>query len=556
MFFCAAVQPESKPPARGRLRRALPAAAVLLVLAFYFGPGWTLRHFLGSAALAGDSGPEFTFEKAGGSLFSRSAYVENLCLVRLNGASLAAPVCFDSVRAEGLCLISLFKLWREDGGHSRTRALPLARRLAVAGLKTDGGPMTLSLGEAIVEAPALPPSSGDPGLTAPLLFDKLLARNFFYGAEAGLGSFDRLEARGLTLTRLGSLQMRGFNADLGGEAGAVAAADLTIGGLDINLMALALTRGDFLSFLRGCETLDLAQAVYTKNGQEALTVMNALFDRQEPADGSGGQAAKYIRRISLRADLAALAPESGAQYWRRPDLAAIWAITNGALNLEAELELTRDAKAGTLELDQLRLSSPDLGQAVLRGRAVGVSSTRSWQALNGRDLSLQKLMPALSELATWRLAGLSLEFSDQGLAAALYRHLDRTEFRDAPSRSSPANIMSRYIAPTADKLEEEGGLANIPALINEIAAFINQPDSFKITAAPLKPLSLKRMLLMRFVYNDKYDTIDKLRLTLQVNNRAPVSVATAPGVAYEKLPSSPQPLDDFFKEEDLPPPAH
>ncbi|MDR1920559.1 MAG: hypothetical protein LBS31_02280, partial [Candidatus Adiutrix sp.] len=150
MFFCAAVQPETRPPAHGRLRRALALTAILLVLALYFGPGWVFRHFLGSAALAGDNGPEFTFEKAGGSLFSRSAYVENFCLVRLNGAPLAAPVCFDSVRAEGVCLISLFKLWREDGGQGRTRALPLARSLAAAGLKTGGGPMALRLDEAVL----------------------------------------------------------------------------------------------------------------------------------------------------------------------------------------------------------------------------------------------------------------------------------------------------------------------------------------------------------------------------------------------------------------------
>jgi hypothetical protein len=131
--------------------------------------------------------------------------------------------------------------------------------------------------------------------------------------------------------------------------------------------------------------------------------------------------------------------------------------------------------------------------------------------------------------------------------ARYYRYLDRAAFSRAPKRSTQANILEYFVAPLARILEDEAGLSNLPALLGEAEAFLARPARLALTAAPPEPLPPAASLANL----DKYDILEKLRLTIQVNDRTPVAVGVASGVFHERLPSAPKPMERLFQEEDI-----
>lgn len=149
---------------------------------------------------------------------------------------------------------------------------------------------------------------------------------------------------------------------------------------------------------------------------------------------------------------------------------------------------------------------------------------------------------------------MKLSFEDRGLAAKLYRHLDRSVFRASPSRQSGANIIHYIVRPLAQDLEYEQGLDNLPALVSEVEAFLLHPKSLTLSAEPSPPLPLMPVInsvTLSLANQGKYDIIEKLRLTLAVNDRAPIFVAVASGVFKENLPQAPRPMENAFDEETI-----
>ena len=516
-------------------RRILATAAALILLALTLGPDLFLNVLL-TRILPSEYGLAITYDRARAGFFFRSIAIDNI------KAEIPGNTSNISLSAEylGFKRVSFLNLFRLILNPQETGSGPqaLAGEVILRGLNRQGPEERLEAEFLEVRRLAYHPSASDLG---PFTFDKLEIRRLNFASPRTQGApevnLSRLEARALTPDSLGGLRVNGLSLTFGppgNDRRELDLSGLTIGGLRTGgLLRAARGRDGLLSVLwalSACDTLDLARTVLTRGGREALNIKNAVFDFNDP--GKNG-ICTYIRNLNLTADVTALAERPDD-----PDWLDFRQIFGSRFEVQAEMELEYHWADGLANLKNLRVQSPQLGRVTTSARLAGLASQRGAAVMSPSDL--------LFYIAAGRLEGLSLDFSDQGLMLNFYRYLGNTVFKYAPGRQSAANIMDYYLIPLARDLEEEQGLANIPVLLSEAQAFLDQPGTLKVTAEPPKP-----QIIMSLANLDKYDIIEKLHLTVQVNNRAPVVVAVASGVFHERLPAAPRPMENLFEEEDI-----
>ena len=513
-------------------RRLLLAAAALLLLTLAFGPNLFLNVLL-TRILPAEYGLTIAYDRARAGFFFRSVTIDRMTVTgRDPGQPALAAEHLGFKRVSLLNLIRLIRNPQPAG----SGPMALAGEVDIRRFSRQGAGERLEAESLEVRRLAFQPSTSDLG---PFIFDKLEVRGLELDSQRGPESprltLSRLEARALTPEALGGLRINGLKLALGAvenDRRELDLSGLTVGGLRTGgLLRAAGGRDGLLSVLwalTACDTLDLARTVLTRGDKEALNIGRAVFDLTET--GKGGPAT-YTRRFNFTADLAALIEDP-----RNPDWLTFKSIFGSRLEMEAEMELEYHRDSGLADLKIFWIQSPGLGRLTSSVRLAGLASQRG--GMTPSDL--------LFHIARGRLEALSLDFADQGLMPNFYRYLDKTAFKYAPGRQSAANIMDYYLIPLARDLENEQGLANIPVLLSEAQAFLDQPRGLKITAEPAKPQTI-----MDLANLDKYDIIEKLHLTVQVNSRAPVAVAAASGVFHERLPNAPRPMENLFEEEDL-----
>ncbi len=512
----------------------LIAFLILVFLIVGLGPTLFLNLLLAKMIPAA-TGTVVSYDRARAGLFLQSARIEGFRLEMPGGAGRPQSFQASYLGLEGLSVTRLVRLLVSPESLA-AGPLFLAEELRVENFRHQDGPTVNSLEKGYLRGLSL---VRDHGLhEPPVHFDKLEVGGLEYLAarpdQNYVLAISDLEARGLDSASLAELKIRALDwqpADQeAGEAPTrISIGGLTVGGLKIEALSRTLAGGPGPSILwwvlSGSDSLELARAGLWRGGNEALGLKSALFDYHEE-----GPEISFVRRLEFSADLPSLAATSAEPLWsdfidlfgRRP-------------RGEVVIEYNYDRTARLALLQSARLELPDLGRLELGGSLAGVS------ALAPHSSPSQFLYDARN----WRLSALALDFQDNGFMANYYRHLNRTVFEGRPGYQTVDNLMAEYIDPWARKLEYEEGLANLPALRSEVEVFLRRPERFRINCRPAEPLPL---LLANM---DKYDIIDKLRLTLEVNDRAPVAVAVASGVFQERLPSSPRPMEKLFTEEDI-----
>jgi len=518
----------SKAPGKTRLWPALLLSAVVLL--FLLGPTLFLNILL-AWVIPGLSGAAVSYDQARAGLFLNSASVDGLKVEFPDASGELQPFEAESLKVHGLAAGKLLRLiFRPES--LTAGPVFLAEDLRIKNFRQPAGPVQDRLdslhlrGLSLLIAPAR--------FQPPLSFDKLEVE----GLSLSLPGLERrleisgLEARGLSPDSLAELKVRGFSWRPENENAepplSLDIAGLTVGGLKIEALGRMLSGGGELLpwwLLSGCDSLDMAQARLSREGKPALNLKSALFDFHEK-----GPQSSFVRRLDFSADLPLLSGDSPEPLWA--DLRDLLGEQpQGSLSLE----FVYDRAESLAALNSAALELDNLGRLDFSGRLTGVSPLPPHSSPS----------QLLYDSRLWRLAGLSATFEDHGFMANYYRHLNRTVFRGQPGYRTVDNLMDYFVRPLADNLEQEQGLANLPALLSEVEVFFRRPEKFRLAADPAVPLALS------LANPDKYDIIEKLRLTLEVNDRAPIAVAVASGVFQERLPSSPRPLEKLFTEEDL-----
>lgn len=532
-------RPAAPPKVKSRLRWwFLLAAALVFLLGLALGPTILLKLTLARLAPA-ESGQHLRYDRARAGFLLRSAEVTELILEDRPGWVGSGSLYCRRLRLEGVSAWNLIKLLRRPG-EIPPAGLFLAEEVNLDVLRFSLDSASAELEE--VRARRLRVRPNQP-LGELLSFARLETRNLEFRVGQENFSLGRLEARDLGPDFLAGLSLRDFHYQYRPEADSLEDFQLdalSLGGLSleaIRRLQSGGTAGQVLwSLMAGCDTLDLVRATLNRSGAEALTIRSINFDSVSRPAGATG----FLRRLDLSVDLRALSANSKEPFWT--DLRD---IAGDRFQADLNLELDYHPGSSRAELKSARLEAPELGRLELTGALSGVQPVKSHHS------------PSQLLLSTggWSLEKLNLNFEDRGLAANFYRHLGRTVFRGAPSRQSAANIMNYVITPLARDLEYEQGLDNLPALVSEAEAFLEHPQRLRLSAEPTPPLPLMPVInsvaFMSLANQGKYDIIEKLRLTLAINDRAPIFVAVASGVFKENLPLAPRPMENAFDEETI-----
>jgi hypothetical protein len=191
-------------------------------------------------------------------------------------------------------------------------------------------------------------------------------------------------------------------------------------------------------------------------------------------------------------------------------------LTGEPLDMELSLDLTIDPRDRAFQLRSLSLDGRTLGRLDLAAEFSGLGS--------GGD-SLAEVLAALSPA---RVHSLSLTFQDQGLIPGYYAWLaEAAGWDEAEVR---ARLKAELLTPLAVALAEEGRLSNLQALAEAAESFLDRPESIMLSAEPDRPPVLASLVKM-----DGYDIIERLKMTLTVNDQLPVALDVAP----EALPEHP-----------------
>ncbi len=307
-------------------------------------------------------------------------------------------------------------------------------------------------------------------------------------------------------------------------------AEMSAEGVDAAALSRMAEEGEALNFLMFCDALDLTQGAVFAGGEELLGIRRAVFDVNENEG-----AAAFSRRLELILNLPALAAKE-ERLAGEPAFMAMTKASGGVMDLNLNLKLDYRAEGGLLAVRECELEAPGLGRLSLMGRL------SSMPEIKPSFTPYQLLFSATGGA----LENFSCSFTDQGFMAAWYEALDKTIFARSPSRNGAENLMTHYVSPLAETLGAESGLMNLPAIVGEIRAFLDRPEKLALNMAPAAPLPFLTLAKL-----DKYDIMEKLNLTVQINRRAPFTVEAASAVNHENLPSAPRPDENSITEENL-----
>lgn len=516
--------------ARSKFKRyasyLLMAAALFSLLAAALLPTVGLNYFLKNR-LPELWGGEISYEQARGGFLFRSVTVTGLKIKRPNDESYFC----EEMSLDGINPLNWLALARNSYVESN-RPLSLAGAISLKGVVIEGPPdLQVMAAELEMRRPALVPNqlrAGTGGFQ--LLYEMFDLRKLSLHSSAASLTLSRLEGRDQGPGSLSLLKLNGLEGAFQNETLSVGA--VTVGGLKNEVMNAAISgqdpAGALVWLLASCDTLDLARASWHVNSEQVASIGNAVFDYRQ-LDKSG--TVTYTRRLDCAIDLAALEREIPASLWKD-----FREIAGNVVNFSFSLEADFNIEAGWADLKKAALSSRELGELELKGRLTSLNRLKP-----GLDPS-QILFSASNS----SLEHFALGFADQGLMAGLYRYHAKNIFQYASSKNVAENLMIYYVMPWAAGIEREHGLDNLPSVVSEIEHFLTKPESFRISAAPARPLPL-----ISLANPDKYDIIERLNLVLEVNRRAPVTVTVSSGIFQERLPSSPKAMENLFLEQNI-----
>lgn len=491
------------------------AAALGPKLIFDGGPGQNL-------SLAGGLW-RLDYASARAGFFLSWLEIEGLKLTRLQ-----SPLSLEAgrLRLEGLWRLKILSLWRKPV--AQLAPGPLAERISAQNLRAEGQGFSLNLSDLEAGGLALAKAE-DPNW--PWVLKTVRFKDLSVQATDWKWRLAWLQGSGLGWPRTEALalgSLRGWSEDA--TAMELQIESLALRGLkSADLRALILTPPPLSTLpwlLSLCEELQAKAGSWRQNGRETLRLLEAVFSRQPQV----GEGFSFSRQLKLELELEAMAKLFDSRLW-----ADLRAAEGPRARLDFDLQAQYQSSNGVLTLKQARLWSPSLGHLSLGGRLTGLKLIRPW-------LSPSQLLFVNSLF----LEELELDFQDTGLGDAVYRHL-KNNFWPSASRAEIAQHMeSLWLEPSLAQPRSERLLSNLPQLATEARAFIRQPQSLRLTAAPQEPFPLLALLATA----DYYDIIKQLNLTLEVNQRPPVALQLRSSLSEDQLPSSPQDLENMFEQND------
>lgn len=502
----------------------ITALALLIAFILMAGPSILLNLLLKNMFSA-DTGLSLHYDRARAGFLFNSASVEGVRLESRYGDMPLPLVRIDSILLDGASLKGILAL------NSALEKMPsgplfLARSVSIRNAAFNSGLIQAELAEAKTRNLIL--DLKDPASNPPVLFDLLELKGLKYTAGDSLHNqifeLNQLEARHLDGDKLGSIKLTLLSFEYENREEAEKSADFSLDGLTAGGLKLAAMKqaakgpGGSVPWwlLAGCDTLDLVRAELRLNRKEALNIESAVFDYHPAA----GDTVDYTRRIDFKVNTANLAALNRQQPWL--DLND---VSGGSLQGRLDFQLNYASPRGLSNLKTACLDLRDLGRIELSGLLYGVPETKP-------HYSPYQIIFDIN--TAWRLDKMTLSFEDRGIAKNFYRYLNRTAFAGKPG-GIESKIMNFTINPIHAVLREEGGIANLAALYNEVEAFVRRPSYLRLTSEPEKPYTILSLANL-----DKYDIIDKLRLTVEVDERAPVFVAI--GSEPETVLPPPAPL--------------
>ena len=527
--------PASPRPTKTKKRRLIPLLVLFVVFVLLAGPSIFLNILLKNIFPA-ESGLSLTYDRARAGFLFKSVSVEG---AKLQSASLldSGPALkIESIFLKGVSLPNLISLTRASAGLS-PGPLYLAKDVSVKNVALVAEGLDASMSGINIRDLLLVADISSSAL--PFLFDRFEANDVKYSITqpSGRYNFDlsRLEARKLDMETLGSLRLTMLANKFEALDPAVVSSELNLNGLSAGGLKLAALKQAVKNnqgalpawwILAGCDTLDLAQAVFFLNEIETINLKSARYDFS-PSAGNG---TSYTRQLTFGLNADSLARATSDPFW--VDLKN---IAGDGLRGELRIEMDYGPSQGLAAIKSACLDLQDLGRLEISGNLDGVQAAKA-------HYSPYQLLFGLS---SWRMESFSLTYDDRGLAKRFYRYLDRTMLRGLDGGSTEVKIMNYIINPVNYRIKGEGGLANLQAVYSEVEAFVNQPEHLRLSAKPEPPLTFEALNLtniLSLANIDKYDIIEKLRLTFEVNQRAPVFVAVESGLSPGTAPAAPQPL--------------
>lgn len=502
----------------------LTALVVLIAFILTAGPSIILNLLLKNMFSA-ETGLSLHYGRARAGFFFSSASVEKIRLESRYGDMALPVLTIDSVLLDGASLKGLLALSSAPEKMPSDRVF-LARNVSIRNAALNNEYIQATLAEAKTRNLIL--DLRDPSSTPPVLFDLLEIKGLKYAAGGSLHNqnfeLNQLEARHMDGEKLGSIKLTLLSFEYENRGEPEKSTDfsldgLTAGGLKLAAMKQA-ARGPGGSvpwwLLAGCDTLDLVRAELRLNRGEALKIESAVFDYHPAA----GDTVDYTRRIDFKVNTANLAKLNRQQPWL--DLND---VSGGIFQGRLDVQFNYASPKGLSTLKTACLDLRDLGRVELSGQLYGVPEAKP-------HYSPYQVIFDIN--TAWRLDKMTLNFEDRGIAKNFYRYLNRTAFAGKPG-DIESKIMNFTINPIHADLQAEGGITNLPALYNEVEAFVRRPSYLRLTSEPEKPYTILSLANL-----DKYDIIDKLRLTVEVDERAPVFVAI--GSEPETVLAPPAPL--------------
>lgn len=522
-------------PAQRNKRLLISALAILVAFVLLAGPSIFLNMLLKNM-FPPESGLKMTYDRAKAGFLFKSVTVEGVKIQSVSAADSGPALKIESVFLKGVSLPNLISLTRAPAGLSPA-PLYLAKDVSVKNVELEAQGLAASISGLNIRDLLL--VTGASGAALPLLFDRFEADGLKCSLDQPQGGWNfstsRLEARKLDTETLGSfrLTMLTLANRLQSPDPTAVSSEFNLNGFSAGGLKLAALKQAVKNnknsipiwwLLSGCDTLELAQGALFLNEVETISLKSALYDFS-PAAGDG---VSYTRKLAFGINADNLAKLTSGQFW-----ADLNDIAGDSLEGELSIAMDYSPAQGQAAFKNINLDIRELGRLEVSGSLDGVQAAKA-------HYSPYQLLFGLS---SWRMEHFSLTYDDRGLAKKFYRHLDKTTFRGLAGGSIETKIINFIVNFINDKIEGKGGPANLPAVYSEVEAFVNQPAHLRLSAKPEPPLSFEALNLVNILSLaniDKYDILKKLRLTIEVNQRAPVFVAVESGLSAEKAPAAPR----------------
>ncbi|MDR1040623.1 MAG: hypothetical protein LBR80_10775 [Deltaproteobacteria bacterium] len=508
---------DGKGPVFGKIRLALLAAAVILVLLLIVAPTFLLRMALNRDLEPGSGWGRTSAEKVRVNPILTGFRVEGLSL--FPEGSDAAALTVESVTGSGLN--------------------PLSVLSAIFG---RGSFLAIISGKGQVTARGAVYDGAATGATLSGRLDTLSASGLSF-AEAG---GDLVESAELNVLRIGGLSLEnegggyarldGFSlAGLsGGVAGRISVSGLamdnsrgatleldgfTAGGVDLRTLFLPQRTnpaGLALSIFESLDSLDLDHLALASVGGETFYARSARLDTRT---ADAGTPRREIEISGIRLDLERIMEDELLTPEGRALAAAFGTAPSGSVNFAA-----RGAPGPGVRLYDLRISVDGAMELAVVQNVSRFPSLASFAA--GFPETALTLLGA-------QIAQGGIYYVDGGAAARLYPVLSETFFEGAPA----GDALKELLLPLIRDLDPEW-IVNLGPLEGEVALFLDDPVSVAFGWEPERGFpgsaAAKAGLFSGSGEIDPQDTapfgyamLEEMNLTISVNGRAPMGVVTA-----------------------------